>query len=109
MIPNVMLFQSKEWRDLSAAAKIIYLYLKAKFSPDKNGEIRLYHSEIKNIRGLKNPNTRCKAFKELERGEWIERTKKGGLYRFFNEYKLTGKYDPSIQWINVHYEKAFKR
>lgn len=109
MMPNEMLFNSKEWRDLSPAAKLIYLYLKAKFSPAINGKIRLYHTELKDIRGLKNPRTRCEAFKELESDGWIERTELGGLFRHFNEYKLTGKYDPSINWINVHYEKVFKR
>ena len=108
MMPKAMLFNSKEWKDLSPAAKLIYLYLKGKFSPMINGRIRLYHSELKDIKGLKNSGSRCKAFKELEWKGWIRRTKLGGLYRHFNEYELTGEFDPSINWIKIFYEKSYK-
>lgn len=109
MMPNVMLFRDEQWKHLSPAAKLIYLYLKAKFSPDKNGRLRLYHSELKDIKGLKNPKTRCNAFKELENKGWIKRTVVGGLMRHFNEYELTGEFDPSIDWLKIYYEKIFKK
>lgn len=108
MMPKAMLFKSEEWKELTAAEKLVYLYLKGKFSPDRNGRIRLYHSELKDITGLKNPTSRCKAFKGLEKKGWVKRTRLGGLYRCFNEYELTGKYDPSINWISIYHEKTFK-
>ena len=108
MMPNEMLFKSKEWKDLSPAAKLVYLYLKGKFSPTINGRIRLYHSELRDVRGLKNSGSRCSAFKELEEKGWIKRTQLGGLVRYFNEYELTGKNDPSIDWLKVFYERIFK-
>lgn len=107
-IPREMLFTCREWKELSSAEKLIYLYLKGKFSPNNNGKIRLYHSELKDIVGFKNPNTRCKAFKGLEDKGWIIRTQIGGLIRHFNEYKLTGQYDPSIEWIKVFHERSHK-
>ena len=33
------------------------------------------------------------AIKGLEEKQWIERTRHGGMFRFYNKYKLTGKYD----------------
>lgn len=108
-MPCQMLFKENAWKELSPAAKLIYLYLKGKFNPGNNGRIRLYHSELKGHCGLKNPNTRCIAFKELEEGGWIKRIQLGGLYRHFNEYELTGKYDPSINWLKVFYDKSYKK
>lgn len=92
MLPRKML-RRKEWKELNPAAKILYLYLKAKYNGSNNGEIRLYYSELKGIKGISSPSTISKATRELENEGWIERTKKGGLYRYFNEYKLTGKFD----------------
>lgn len=37
--------------------------------------------------------TVSKALKTLIKKEWIEKTKHGGLYRYYCLYKLTGKYD----------------
>jgi len=108
MMPNQMLFSCDEWKALSPAAKLIYLYLKGKYSPAINGRIRLYHSELEHIVGLKNPNTRCKAFKELEDKGWIIRTQLGGLYRRVNEYEITGKFDPSIAWWKTFHDRSYK-
>lgn len=96
MIGKGMLFRSPEWRGLGPAAKILYLYLKAKYNGGNNGQIRLYYSELKGIKGLGSQTTISRGFKELESKGWIERTKIGGLYRYMNEYKLTGKYDECI-------------
>ena len=96
MVGRGMLLRCQEWKDLSPAAKIIYLYIKAKYNGSNNGQIRLYYSELKGINGLSSPSTISKAFKELEAKGWIERTKIGGCYRYFNEYKLTGKFDECL-------------
>jgi hypothetical protein len=85
--------RSTEWKGLSSAAKILYLYLKSKYNGNNNGSIRLYYSELKGIKGLSSDSTISNAFKELEQKEWIKRIKIGGLYRFFNDYELTGKFD----------------
>jgi hypothetical protein len=91
-----MLLKSPERKSLSAAEKLAYIYLKAKFNGINNGGIRLYYSELKGVKGLSSHSTISKALKELEAKEWIKRTIKGGLYRHFNEFELTGKYDDHI-------------
>jgi DNA-binding MarR family transcriptional regulator len=96
MLGRGMLLRSQEWKELSPAAKLAYLYIKAKFNGSNNGSIRLYYSELKGVKGLSSHSTISKALKELEAKEWIKRTIKGGLYRHFNEFKLTGKYDDHI-------------
>jgi hypothetical protein len=95
MLPRKML-RSEEWKELSPAAKLFYVHLKGKYNGSNNGEIRLYYSELDGIKGLSSPATKSKASKELQEKGWIERTKIGGLFRFFNNYKLTGKYDPYL-------------
>jgi len=100
MLPIEML-NSPEWKALSPAAKLVYVYFKKNFNIDKNGKIRLYHSELRGVRGLTNSRTRCRAFKELEQKGWIIRTTCGGLYRYFNDYTITGKFDPSISWLSA--------
>lgn len=96
MIGRGMLLRCKEWKELSAAAKIFYVYLKAKFNGANNGEIRLYYSELKEVKGLSSPSTVSKAIKELEVKGWIRREKRGGLFRYNNDYSLTGKFDNCI-------------
>ena len=91
-----MIFHSQEWRDLGIAAKLVYIYLKAKYNGGNNGEIRLYYSELKDVHGLRSPTTVSRAFKELETKGWVVRTQFGGLHRHFNNYRLTGKYDDHI-------------
>lgn len=88
-----MLFKCDEWKRLSPRAKILYLYLKAKYNGQNNGHIRLYYSELKEIRGFKSYFVISEAFKELEKNQWIERTQIGGLHRHLNEYLLSGRYD----------------
>jgi len=87
---------SKQWKELSPSAKLFYIHLKRKYNGSNNGKIRLYYSELNGNRGISSDSTISKASKELEKKEWITRTKKGGLYRHFNEYTLTGKYDDYI-------------
>lgn len=87
---------SKEWKALSPGGKIFYIYLKSKYNAYNNGEIRLYYSELHEIKGLSSPATISKAIKELETLGWVQRTKFGGLYRYMNEFKLTGKFDSCL-------------
>ena len=89
---------SKSWADLSPSAKAIYVQMKGKYNVSNNGRIKLYFSEIRRAKGLKGSKTVSKSFRELEMKGWIKRTKLGGMYGRANEYEITGKYDPSIEW-----------
>ena len=92
MIPRKTL-RNKEWKDLTPGAKILYIHIKSKYNGRNNGKIRLYYSELRDIKGLSSDSTINKKFRELENKEWIKRTKLGGCYRYYNEYELTGKHD----------------
>lgn len=92
-LARYMLFDSKEWKDLSPAAKLLYLHIKAKYNGSNNEKIRLSYSELKGNTGISSPKTISNAQKELIKKGWIERAKYGGLYRYSNLYKLTWKYD----------------
>lgn len=92
MLSRKML-RDKNWKDLSSAAKLFYIYLKGKFNGHNNGKIRLSYTELKGVRGISSPATISSASKELQKSGWIKRKKIGGLYRHVNEYELTGKYD----------------
>jgi len=96
MIGKDMLYRSLEWKALSPAAKIVYIYLKSKYNGANNGHVRLYYSEFKGIKGLVSHSTISRAFRELEKGGWIKRNQIGGLHRHFNEYFLTGSFDKHI-------------
>lgn len=96
MLPRKTL-KSQEWKELSSAAKLFYIHLKGKYNGNNNGEIRLYYSELKGIKGISSPSTISTANKELEEKGWIKRTKLGGLYRSINEYELTGNFDDYLQ------------
>jgi hypothetical protein len=96
MLGRDMLLHCEEWKRLSSAAKLVYIYLKAKHTGRNNGEICLFYSELETLRGLGSPSTVSRAFKELEQGGWIRRTRYGGIYRLPNQYGLTGKYDSHI-------------
>ena len=88
-----MLLEGKEWKQLSPKAKLLYIHLKSKYRGYNNGEIRLTYSELKGIRGISSPKTISDALEELEKKGWIKWEEKGGLYRHYNLYKLTFKYD----------------
>lgn len=88
-----ILFECKEWRGLSAAAKLLYIHIKAKYNGSNDGKIKVTYAELKGSRGLSSPRTISKAQKELEEEEWIIKTEHGGLYRHYNLFKLTWKYD----------------
>ncbi len=91
-----MLFHCDEWKVLSPSAKLLYLYLKARFNGSNNGKIRLSYSALSGIKGISSSATISKAMKELEESGWINRTKIGGLYRNNNEFRLTAKFDECL-------------
>jgi hypothetical protein len=92
-LPIRMVRRCDEWKNLSSSAKILYIYIKSKYNGSNNGEIKFSYSEIKGVKGCATNRTISRAIKELESNEWICKTKIGGLYRYYNLYKLTFKYD----------------
>jgi hypothetical protein len=96
MLGKRLWLKSPEWRGLSPQARDVYAMLKSKYNGHNNGEIRLHYSEIRGVSGLKCNKSISKAFRELEAKTWIERTKIGGMYRYHNLYKLTGKFDEHL-------------
>ena len=88
-----LIFRSDPWRILSPRAKVLYLTLKAKYNGSNNGDIRLCYSELKTNSGFRSPKSISDAIRELEKGGWVERVKRGGLYRYENRFRLTGKFD----------------
>ncbi len=82
-----------EWKSLSPGARCLYINLKAKFNGANNGEIKLCYSELKDTAGFRSPKSISAGLKELEGAGWIVRTHFGGLYRFQNLYRLTGRFD----------------
>ena len=91
-----LIFRSDPWRNLSPRAKVFYLTLKAKYNGSNNGDIRLCYGELKADASFKSPKSISAAIGELEKGEWIERVKMGGLYRYENRFRLTGKHDAML-------------
>ena len=81
------------YKALSAAAKILYFYLKGKYNGSNNGEIALHYSELKEVVGIKSSATVSNAFKELIEKGWVKKTKHGGLMRYQNKYELTWEHD----------------
>ena len=96
MLGKGLLLKCQSWKELSPAAKIFYITLKAKFNGCNNGQISLCYSELKDVKGLASSATIAKAIRELEQKGWIERTKRGGMYRNFNDFRITGKFDKHI-------------
>jgi hypothetical protein len=80
--------RSSGWKELTPAEKLTYIGIKANFNGGNNGEIPFKYSES-DFRSA----TTSKALKGLIEKGWIEKTKHGGLYRYFCLYKLTGKCD----------------
>jgi len=88
-----LFLRDENWRQLSQGAKVLYMIIKSKYNGQNNGKIRLHYSEVQDIRGFRSHRVIAAAFKELEQKKWIKRTKLGGLYRYVNEYELTGEFD----------------
>jgi DNA-binding MarR family transcriptional regulator len=81
---------SHEWKGLSTSEMVTYIYIKKGYNGSNNGEVPFTYSGIK---GVLAPATISKSLKGLISKGWVEKTKHGGLYRFYCLYKLTGKYD----------------
>lgn len=82
--------RSKEWKTLAPSEKLIYISIKANFNGSNNGAIPFKYKQV--IDEFSSA-TISKALKGLQTKGWIEKTKHGGLYRFYCLYELTGKYD----------------
>jgi len=92
--PFVMIYKetlrSKEWKELSSSAKVIYIYIKSKYNGSNNGELSFKYLEYKNEFSS---GTISNALKQLVKKEWLNKTKHGGMYRYYCLYELTGKHD----------------
>jgi len=83
------LLSDPSWRTLSSSAKVLYVYLRAKFNYKTYSEVTLAYSEVQDMLSSK---TISRAFKELESGTWINKTKQGGLYGGVCAYRFVGPY-----------------
>lgn len=90
------MLHNDEWKNLSAAAKILYVIVKSRFNGKNNGHIQVHYSSLVGIKGLSSPSTISKAFRKLETKGWNRRTNLGGLFGRINEYLMTGKFDDYI-------------
>jgi hypothetical protein len=82
------LVDSEAWKKLKPAEQEHYIYIKRNYNGSNNGQIPFKYTESK-----RGPGTISEALKGLIRKQWIEKTKHGGLYRYYCLYKLTGKHD----------------
>ena len=83
------LLKDPEWRKLSSSAKVLYIYLRAKFNYKTLQEVTLAYSEVKDMMSSK---TVSQAFKDLQQAGFIEKTKHGGLFGGVCAYKFTGQF-----------------
>jgi len=92
--PFVMLerkvLASKEWRTLKATSRDVYIQIKANYNGSNNGKIPFKYSEITDMHSSA---TIKRALDELIAKGWITKTKHGGLYRYYCEYRLTWNHD----------------
>jgi len=88
-----LLLSSSDWKCLPSSAKLLYLYLKAKYNGNNNGKIKLAYYELKGVRGLSSPSTISAAQDQLKKQGWITIEFFGGFRRHSNLYSLTGKFD----------------
>ena len=96
MLGRDMINHCDEWKQLSPSAKIAYICIKARHNGGNNGKISLPYSELETVKGLGSPSTVSSALKELVKKGWIRKTHLGGLFRYRNQYEMTGKYDLNI-------------
>jgi len=83
------MLKDPEWRKLSNSAKVLWIYLRAKFNYKTKDEITLAYLEMKDIMSSR---TVSRALNELIQDNWIKKTKQGGLYGGLCTYKFNGKY-----------------
>ena len=92
------MLKSPEWRKLSSSAKVVWVYMRAKFNTKTFSEITLTYSEMADLMA---PATLKRSFKELIDCGFIVKTKQGGLMGESNHYQFNG------QFKHFHY-KGFK-
>ena len=84
------LLKDLTWRKLSNAAKVLYIYLRFKFDFKRvNSEVSLPYVEIKDMMSSK---TVSRAFKELIKAGFLEKSLQGGLFKGMSRYKFKGQY-----------------
>lgn len=83
------LLKDPGWRKLSSSSIVVYIYLRAKFNYKTLSEVTLAYSEIKDMMSSK---TISKAFQELQKSGFIEKTKHGGLFGGVCAYKFIGQF-----------------
>lgn len=91
MALKIELLKDPEWRALPDSAKIIYIYMRSKFSQltVQNGNITLAYSELEDMYSTR---TISNGFKMLEKKQFIEKTKQGGLFGGICQYRFVGKH-----------------
>ena len=83
------MLKDPKWKKLSSSAKVVWIYLRAKFNHKTLGEVTLTYSEMQEITSSK---TFKRALQELMDEKWIRKTKQGGLYGGVCKYKFAGPY-----------------
>ena len=81
---------SKEWRTLKPTSRDVYIQIKANYNGGNNGKIPFKYAEITD---MFSSATIKSCLDELIDKGWIEKTKHGGLYRYYCTYKLTWSHD----------------
>jgi len=87
------LFYTEEWRRLIPAAKLLYPFIKCRWSGGVDDEIEAPYSAFNGYRGLLTSKTIHAGFQNLIDEGWIKEIRTGGLYRIIKTYKLTFKYE----------------
>jgi len=77
------------WKKLPSSAKVLYIYMRAKFNYKTQAEISLSYAEMKDILS---PATMNRALKELLKNDWIKKTKQGGLFGGLCTYQFNGQF-----------------
>ena len=91
--------KTSTWKNFSAAAKILYLEIKARYFGPGSKSVSLPYSELLKIKGLKSSRTITSAFKELMDAGWLQYNGKGSFLRSEPSlYKLTGDVDDSVHY-----------
>lgn len=83
------LLQDLEWKKLTSGAKILWLYLRNYWDYSNSKETSVTYSQMK---GIMSSRAMSRALKELLDNNWIENTKKGGLFKGISKYKFIGRY-----------------
>jgi len=86
-------FFKEPLKTLSPPARTFYFWLKSRYDGTNNGEIQLPYSHMRGVSGCSSNDTIRAAIDELEEKGWIKITKKGGLYRHNNYYRLTFQHE----------------